>query len=105
MRIVLEPRLGQIFLRKADGQLDDVGGGALDGGVNCGALGHGPQKRNSGINIGEISAPAEEGLSIVMGGGKIFDVRQVLFQPSKLLKIIVVKFLGFWPSPCPPRTW
>ena len=46
------------------GEFDHVGGGALDGGVDGGALGVAAEVLVAGIEVGEIAAAAAEGFDV-----------------------------------------
>ncbi len=66
-------------LHRQHGPLDDVGGGALHGGVDGGALGVLAPLRVARLDLGQVQAPAEHGL----------DVAALMGQAPGLLHVVV----------------
>src|SRR5690606_6874245 len=75
--------LAQGAVQVQHGDLDDVGGGALDGRVERHALGGLPPLTVVAVEVGQVAAAAEEGRRVAGGPRLVHDPAQVVPHPAE----------------------
>ena len=76
------------------GAFDEVGGGALHGGVDGGALGAGAGVGVFGADVGQVEAAAEQGFYVALGGGFFFGALHVFGHAGVAGEVAVDKVFG-----------
>ena len=86
---------GEEFGGVDHGELDHVGGGALDGGVDGGSLGVGADGAVAGVDVGEVAAAAADGFGVAVCFGRLDGVVHEVFDFGVLLPVGGDDFGGF----------